>query len=287
MLGIYRPMPRCRDENPNAGGSEPAGQRGTSQSGMSQRGTSQPGMSQRGTSQPGMPQRKRAAKEALLRLLLTPTFAVGIGTVVAAVLAYGTTQTHLLFSGLGPACGAANCATTAPHRAGGGEPMRISATPTRGRTGGPARGGQGRQDGGASADPDLPPASGNHPPARTGTSGPGVSITYQTLGSGHGEFLGAITITNRTGSALAGWRLWLRYSEGWIDRVQGARWLPASPYHSNAGLATARPGQVLGPAASIRITVWVQGQPSEPSVCAFNGTSCSYSGRSETRPGPA
>src|SRR5215469_7978810 len=259
-------MPSCRDENPNAaGGSEPADQRRMSQPGISQRGTSQRGTSQRGTSP-----RKRAAKEALLRLLLTPTFAVGIGTVAAAVLAYGTTQTHLLFSGLGPACGAASCATTAPHR-GGGEPMRISATPARGHTGGPAPGGQG---GGPPAHPDLSPAPGNDPPsARTRPSGPGVSITYQTLGSGQGEFLDAVTITNRTGSTLTGWRLWLRYSKGWIDRVQGARWLPASPNHSNAGLAIAGPGEVLRPAASIRITVWVHGQPSEPSACAFNGTS--------------
>jgi hypothetical protein len=106
-----------------------------------------------------------------------------------------------------------------------------------------------------------------------------VSISYQTLGSWSDGFVGTITITNHTRSDLAGWRLWLRYPSNQIDRMLGARWLPASHQH-NAGLAAALPGQVLRPAASVWIVMWAHGRAGEPSGCVFNGIRCGYSGDS-------
>ena len=45
----------------------------------------------------------------------TPTFALGLAVIAAAVLAFGSTQTYLRFSGSGPdtGCGAASCANPA------------------------------------------------------------------------------------------------------------------------------------------------------------------------------
>jgi hypothetical protein len=55
------------------------------------------------------------------QIIRTPTFALGLGVVAAAVLAFGTTQTYLRFSGSGPSdgCGVTGCANPAasptPH----------------------------------------------------------------------------------------------------------------------------------------------------------------------------
>ena len=61
------------------------------------------------------------ARRSLGRLVVTPTFAAGACILFAAVLAYGTTQTHLAFRGLGPACAQASCSAAGqsrPHAAG-------------------------------------------------------------------------------------------------------------------------------------------------------------------------
>src|SRR5215471_17380697 len=68
------------------------------------------------------------ARRSLARLVVTPTFAAGACILFAAVLAYGTTQTHLAFRGLGPACAGASCSAAGRGQAGAASP-RGSAAP--------------------------------------------------------------------------------------------------------------------------------------------------------------
>ena len=92
------------------------------------------------------------ARRSLGRLVVTPTFAAGACILFAAVLAYGTTQTHLAFRGLGPACAQANCSATGqsrPHAA--GAPGRTYANGYA-HTHGPSRHGHGADRHGHRAD---------------------------------------------------------------------------------------------------------------------------------------
>ena len=234
----------------------------------------------------------RSFREALYRLMLTPTFAAGLCVVLVAIMAYGTTQTHLLFSGgVGPACATASCFTAAPHVA-GGVPLQASAQPDRG-AGRPRSGsgiGPGLRGGGGNAIAGLQPRpqAGAIPPATGGDAAPAapgapwvpVIISYQTLRSWRGAFLAAITITSRAKGAIRDWRLWLRYPSNRIDRVWGARWLPASEQQSYAGLIASQPGQELRPGASARIVFWAHGTAGTPSGCVFDRVRCRYSGES-------
>jgi hypothetical protein len=216
---------------------------------------------------------------------MSPTFLAGIAIVVVAIMAYGTTQTHLLFSGLGPACATASCSTAAPHAA-GGTPLQISDRPDASsrrpaRDSGTSRGSQAGAQGNAAPQPDpeaiVPPSLGAAPaPLGTRPSRLPVGIAYHTIRSWHGEFLASITIANRSRWVIRDWRLWLRYPSGRIDRMWGARWLPAHAQRGAAGLAVARPGEVLRPGARVTITFWAHGRASAPSGCTFSGDRCQY-----------
>jgi hypothetical protein len=67
------------------------------------------------------------ARRSLGRLVVTPTFAAGACILFAAVLAYGTTQTHLAFRGLGPVCAQASCSAGGQQRPHAGAPGRTYA----------------------------------------------------------------------------------------------------------------------------------------------------------------
>ena len=54
-----------------------------------------------------------------------------------------------------------------------------------------------------------------------------------------------MTITNRSGSAIASWRLFVRYRRARVDRVWGARWHPAAPRVRRAGVVAPRPGRLV------------------------------------------
>jgi hypothetical protein len=223
------------------------------------------------------------------RLLATPTFVAGLATVVVAVMAYGTTQTHLLFSGE-PACATASCASAGPHAA-GGELLQISARPDTGTGGSARRSGTSQALRGGNAagviagpQPDPEPVrqtpAGGAPPAVASGRAPWapVGVTYQTLRTSRDGFQAAITITSHARSVIRSWRLWLRYPSASIERMQGARWLPAGP-RRDAGLAASHPGQELRPGASIRIVLWADGRAGAPAGCLFDSGRCSYAGK--------
>src|SRR5215471_15355787 len=164
------------------------------------------------------------ARRSLSLLVVTPTFAAGACILFAAVLAYGTTQTHLAFRGLGPACAGASCSAAGRGQAGGPRSHGAQA--------------QGRTDANRYSRTHAAPDAGAH--ANTGrltgnmssiAASPGlpVVIVYRTVRRWPGGFAGRMTITNRSGAAIASWRLFMRYRRARVDRVWGARWHPAGP----------------------------------------------------------
>jgi hypothetical protein len=223
--------------------------------------------------------------------MATPTFVAGFCTVLAAILAYGTTQTHLLYSnGLPPACAEASCSTASPQPGNGG-PLGESASPgitgTHGTRPGrpqqapeqPATGG-----GGGGARPDRSPGThaGHraapqhqaHPPG--GSRGPDVAVVYHTQKRWSGRFTATVTIINNGQMVLSGWQLRMNYRRVKIDSLWGARWFPASPSSGN-GLVAAPAGQrPLRPGMSARFSFRAGGVPGQPGGCAFDGYRCTY-----------
>jgi hypothetical protein len=230
-------------------------------------------------------------------MLVTPTFAVGIAVVLAAFLAYSTTQTHLLFSPVAPACEAASCSAAAPGLS-GGVPLRTSATPepavsppakqgaaarqisgvaTRRVPGTAARPASGRRApaGGSGRNPNISSVPGLTAPSRGHSAGPRVTIGYQTLQRWQGGFVGTITIASHGSPGIPSWLLWLRYPGSRVDHVRGIRWYPSGRH---AGVAVPwRYEQVLRPGMRVQFTFRVQGRrPGPPPGCFFNTAGCGF-----------
>lgn len=229
--------------------------------------------------------------------MATPTFLAGFCTVLASILAYGTTQTHLLYSSGLPACAEASCSSASPHSGIGGAlgsgkhaGHRIDGKHV-------ARGGQRQQA------PDQPaPGAGRRPranrspggPARHnaarrwhpgGSQGPRVVVVYRTQKRSSGQFIAAVTITNRGKAVLTGWQLGMRYRQATISDMWGARWIPADP-RSRAGLAAAPVNQrPLRPGMSARFVFLAHGAAGPPGGCAFDGYRCTFLGHAPPAPG--
>jgi hypothetical protein len=224
--------------------------------------------------------------------MATPTFFAGACIVFAATLAYGTTQTHLVFKGIGPGCAMANCTAAGSHK----PPVQFgTATPAVGTAGGTASAGHAAGGGarvnatpspraGRGSGPGADREKGSRPAsaaARGHRSDARVIIAYRTVRRWPGGFLGSVTIINHSGSALPGWQLWLRYQRARLDQVWGARWYPPDPQDRGAARVAPRPGhQVLRPRASTRFFFRVTGNAGPPAGCYFNSARCRFrSGR--------
>jgi len=191
---------------------------------------------------------------AVRRVVVTPTFAAGLGVVIAAAMAYPMTKTVISYGGAPPA-GEAPCllkgcvggtdgngslATSAP-----GTRLVPSSTPT---------------------DPD---------PAVTGTGGGIVAseqpvMQYQTLRQWQSGFIGQITITDSSGSLPAEWQLRLDYESAHIIGVWGGRWSASG----DGVLVTPDVGGISGGGGHVQVVVVVSGRAGPPSGCAFNGQAC-------------
>jgi len=194
------------------------------------------------------------------RVVVTPTFAAGLGVVVAAVLAL---QMRTAFNYAAPndaPCRTNSCGV--PYHA-GGEPAsgagdRISTSvPSATRSGA-----------GSSPPAKRQPAGGNH--GRPPSAGPGLG--YSTVHKGQWGFDGTIVITFRPGAAPRHWRLWFGYPSARIFRVWAAgRSLPHG-MHSAAVSSGDWTGQA--PARLITVSIGVTGPPGPPHQCYFNGQVC-------------
>jgi hypothetical protein len=202
--------------------------------------------------------------------VVTPTFFAGACIVLAAALAYGTAQTHLAFRGLGPACAQASCSTAGPGKT---ETTRIRKPGAPGGThanGHPGRGTAPR----VAAPPKTGRLAGDATAAAPGLP---VVIAYRTIRSWHGGFAGMMKITNRSGSAIRNWLLFVRYRGARTDHIWGARWYPASPHVPGAGVVAPRRAEpVLRPGASVAFTFRASGHSGPPAVCFFDTARCRF-----------
>jgi hypothetical protein len=215
--------------------------------------------------------------------MVTPTFAAGLGVVVAAGLALSmTTRTVLHFSGpdQGKRCAVPGCVPGTHGGAGtlaSAKPGILMPSPL-----GPGR----------SAQP-TPSFTGGQ-----GSVGPAAShvvVAYQTTQRFSWGFDGKIVISGLPASAANSWRLEFSYPGTRIVEVQGAQWQPtgddsgvAEPETSagsgsgpsGGGASEPRPGQGSagsgGQSSDVVITIEASGTPSTPSGCTLDNAPCSF-----------
>ena len=260
----------------------------------------------------GGPRRDRSSRggvrisPALRRLVVTPTFAAGLGVVVAAFLAANMSRTVLHFSAPIPGnqCSAGDCHAQQPH---GGTLASarpgVHITPSVPAGSGPVTaiqpGGSqagGSQSGGSQAGVSQPGGSqpsvsepgdsqqGGTASAAGGSGGPqpsvssrAFSITYQQVEQWPGGFADQITIRGLNGTRAQTWSLAFGYPGARIAGVQGARWEPGRVGAGVAqGVSWPGWGQRHRTAAAVRLMVIVEGQPAAPSGCAFDGQLCTF-----------
>ena len=250
--------------------------------------------------------RGRRISPALRRLVVTPTFAAGLGVVVAAFLAANMSRTVLHFSAPIPGnqCSAGDCRAQEPHggtlasaRPGVHITPRVPAasgpvtaiqpggSPLGGGQpgGGQPPGGQpgGGQPGGGQPGVDqqggTAPAAGDSGAPQPSVTSRAFSITYRQVEQWPGGFADQITIRGLNGTRAQAWSLALAYPGARIAGVRGARWEPG---RAGAGVAQGVSwpgwGQADRPAATVRLMVIVDGQPAGPTGCAFDGQLCTF-----------
>jgi hypothetical protein len=194
------------------------------------------------------------------RIVVTPTFAAGLGVVIAAVIAYPLTRTVISYGREPPAAGhpclVTGCATTAP-----GDGGLASAKPGRRL---------------------VPPRPKHHRGPATGAaaaSGPRPVMTYQTLHQWPDGFVGQVIITMPAGPVPASWRLRLSYRSAAITNVWGGSLAAHGPHtvvvtpggQNDQGGQEGRSSQNAG---DVQIYVAVTGPPGPPTGCEFNGQAC-------------
>ena len=211
--------------------------------------------------------------------MVTPTFAAGLGVLVAAGLAANMPRTVLHFSSPVPGdqCTAGVCATQEPNSgtlASARPGVHIS--PTSPATSGSTTAGQqqtGRRGGG---------------PARPSGPGGRVTVSYQLTHQWPGGFIDEISITGMD-SRRSSWSLALGYPGARVTNVEGAQWQATSP---DAGVAEAYPQpDAGGPGGAggtggqhspwgssyVQFTVVLDGPPMAPVGCDFDGNPCTFS----------
>ncbi|MGH3123475.1 MAG: cellulose binding domain-containing protein [Streptosporangiaceae bacterium] len=251
---------------------------------------SSPGRRRQSRARPGGSRRDRSSpggvriSPALRRLVVTPTFAAGLGVVVAAFLAANMSRTVLHFSAPIPGnqCAAGDCHAQEPH---GGTLASarpgVHITPSVPAASGPVTA---LQPGANQPGANQPRVNQQGGTAAGGSGGPqpsvssrAFSITYQQVEQWPGGFADQITIRGLNGTRAQAWSLALAYPGGRISGVQGARWEPG---RAGAGVAQGVSwpgwGQAHGSAAAVRLMVIVEGRPAAPSGCAFDGQLCTF-----------
>jgi hypothetical protein len=208
---------------------------------------------------------------ALRRLVITPTFAAGLGVVVAAFLAANMSRTVLHFSAPIPGnqCSAGDCHVQEPH--GGALASARPGVHITPRVPAGTRPAPGIRSGGTAS-----ATGGGGTPQPTPGASP-LSIRYRQVGQWPGGFADQITVSGLSGTGARAWRLAFGYPGARIAGVQGARWEPGS---TGAGVARGVSwpgwGQDQTSPAPVRLIVIVNGRPTPPSGCDFDGTPCTF-----------
>jgi hypothetical protein len=189
---------------------------------------------------------------------MTPTFAVGLGVVIAAAIAFQTPRSVLRYGGPpadpGLPCPVVGCQSVT------GKGVLASAKPGT-RLLSPARTGpvQAREQ-----------ASGVQPPAAAGGSRSPVTVQYQTLTrNGRSDFTGQLAVTGRH---PASWVLQFSYPDGQLTTVWGGM-----PEPHDAHTATVRAARYTADWSGqpgIQIMFTVLGPAGPPVTCTFDGQPC-------------
>jgi hypothetical protein len=199
------------------------------------------------------------------RVVVTPTFAAGLGVVVAALLAY---PVQTVFSYVAPgatgrggmSCGQDGCSHAgnnvkpAPFGLGGGVIPSPSRSAKRDDDGAP---GMARQQAGGNGGAAIAPR-----------------LSYKITSRWQGGFRGQVTLTF-PGAVPSGWHLRIGYPGGHIVGVN-----PNGRLAANGHAATVRSSDYArgsGPGGRIfTVGVGVQGMPGHPPRCSFDGQICHF-----------
>jgi hypothetical protein len=196
-------------------------------------------------------------------VVVTPTFAAGLGVVIAAAMA-APARSVLLSPrpDLGQPCPVKGCGSVNGKGMLATRPGTRLLIPTHGPNGG-SRSLTGK------GQPTVPAGAGGSLAARE------VMVQYQTLRQDWGgEFIGEITLASRAGQPLGTWSLRFTYPSGQIEAVWGGMPLSHGP-HS----VTVSAGQYEGGAPAghpIQIMFSVSGQAGPPASCTIDGQPCHY-----------
>jgi Cellulose binding domain len=201
------------------------------------------------------------------RVVVTPTFAAGLGVVVAAVLAYPvqTVFSYVAPGAIGPGglrCGQDGCTQqSAPS----GKPEPFGAAGGALNPSPPASAGP--------ADNDGPPApSGQQSGGGGGIAAARPHLSYKITSKWQGGFWGQIIITF-PGAVPANWHLRFGYPGGHILGMN-----PNSRLAPNGHAVVVRSTDYAtgtGPDGRIfAVGVGVQGVPTHPARCSFDGRPC-------------
>jgi Cellulose binding domain len=196
---------------------------------------------------------------AVRRVVVTPTFAAGLGVVIAAGMAYPMTKTVISYGGT-PPVGGNPCQTVGCVGDGSGE----LAT---------ARPGQPLETPPPTANGTDRPASSAPGGGGTVAAGPPPVMQYQTLRQWDTGFFGQVTITDSGGSAQDNWQLRLSYDSAHIIGVWGGKW-SASGDHAVVVTPDSGDGTSHDGSRSVQVVLAVSGRAGAPSSCAFNGRTC-------------
>jgi hypothetical protein len=202
------------------------------------------------------------------RVVVTPTFAAGLGVVVAAVLAL---QMHTVFNYASPngtTCQTAGCgvnAQTGGHTASG--PIhRLSPSGSAATHSG--------SNGSTSHDKDAPADGGG------GSSPVAVApqLSYETASKEDWGFDGTIVLTFKPQYAQQRWRLRFSYPSARILRVWAGKYLHIQHSRHSALVATLNSPAHGGFPRLVRVSIEVAGRPGPPLQCSFNGHGCHFGG---------
>jgi hypothetical protein len=251
-----------------------------------------PGSRQEAFGRDGVPAASEAPESrlgpAMRRVVVTPTFAAGLGVVVAAVLAY---PMQTVFSYVAPGalgrgglvCDSNGCShqpvpngKADPFGTGGsgalGQPQPGSAKQD--NDGAPSASKPAGSGGGTSAKQDNDGAPSASKPAGSGgtTTAARPQLSYKITSKWQGGFWGQITITF-PGAVPASWSLRFGYPGGHILGMN-----PDSHLAPNGHAVTVRSTDYSGGAGpggrTFAVGVGVQGMPTHPARCTFDGRAC-------------
>lgn len=194
-------------------------------------------------------------------MVVTPTFAAGLGVVVAAMLAF---PMQTVFSYVAPGAsgqGGLVCAQDGcTHQSGRGKPYPF-----------------GVGDGVIPTSPGSAEPGNDSPGQHAGGGGGAIArprLTYKVAARWQGGFWGRITITF-PGAVPPEWRLWIGYPARRILRIKPSSHL--APGGNAALVRSTNYSGGWGPGGrTFAVVISVQGWPTRPGRCRFNGRHCHF-----------